>query len=699
MIPKHSSFAAVCLGLAILGAGCSTSTKTGNRPLADAPDVRTLPVAAKAGTQAVAAGEPNSAVVVLDPTAPERSRIVGTAALGGLEIYALDGSRLGQIEAGEVAGVDVAYNVPVAGKPSTVLAAIDTTDNRLRLYTMAGDALVERSARVIELGFAAEGVCLYRNRFDGALHAFVVGDGGEIEQLLIHATRGGQLDARQIRRISVPSPLTQCVADPQGTLYAAEETVGIWRFNANPEADAAATLIDSPRAGHIAEEVGGLALHDGGDGSRWLIAADSSAGRLNVYDRGNDDAYAGSFSAAAEAGTNPIAEPGPLFASSVALGTAFPSGVLLLADENGANYRLLSFSDVAGVLSLAAGTPQDPRRVDPAPIPEVRPVAETMPVVSFGDAADDPAIWANPSDPARSLMIATDKKSGLYVYDMQGRQVHYRADGKMNNVDLRGGFRLGGKPVVLVTASNRSDKSIAIYRLDPNTRQLVDVADGLQPTGLDDPYGLCMYRSSASGKTYVFINSGDGPLYQWELVDTGNGKVRSVLVRQLMFESQTEGCVADDDAGVLFIGEEDVALWRLDAEPDAATTKTAIARVADNPAIKDDLEGVGLYDLGGGRGYLVVSSQGNDTYAVYRREGAQEYLGSFAVVIDGERGIDGISETDGLEVSSRNLGPGFESGAMVAQDGRNLMPVENQNYKIVPWSAIAAALKLEQRKP
>jgi len=34
---------------------------------------------------------------------------------------------------------------------------------------------------------------------------------------------------------------------------------------------------------------------------------------------------------------------------------------------------------------------------------------------------------------------------------------------------------------------------------------------------------------------------------------------------------------------------------------------------------------------------------------------------------------------------------------MVAQDGRNVMPVENQNYKYVPWQSIARALDLEMR--
>lgn len=68
------------------------------------------------------------------------------------------------------------------------------------------------------------------------------------------------------------------------------------------------------------------------------------------------------------------------------------------------------------------------------------------------------------------------------------------------------------------------------------------------------------------------------------------------------------------------------------------------------------------------------------------------------MVADPALGFDGLSETDGLGVSSANLGPGFEHGAMVAQDDRNVMPVENQNYTYEPWRSIAQALKLEMRE-
>src|SRR3546814_10216663 len=92
----------------------------------------------------------------------------------------------------------------------------------------------------------------------------------------------------------------------------------------------------------------------------------------------------------------------------------------------------------------------------------------------------------------------------------------------------------------------------------------------------------------------------------------------------MTFDSQTEGCVVDDDSGILYVNEEDVAMWRMSAEPDGGDARTAVERVADNPAIRDDLEGVGIYHLGDGRGYIVASSQGNDTYAVRSEEHTSE---------------------------------------------------------------------------
>ncbi len=93
------------------------------------------------------------------------------------------------------------------------------------------------------------------------------------------------------------------------------------------------------------------------------------------------------------------------------------------------------------------------------------------------------------------------------------------------------------------------------------------------------------------------------------------------------------------------------------------------------------------------RGYLVASNRREDNYAVYRRESGNEYLGKFAVAANSEAGIDGASETDGLDIVSAPR-RGFSEGLLVVQDGRNLMPAQRQNFKYVSWQdALRASRK------
>src|SRR3546814_17927575 len=110
-------------------------------------------------------------------------------------------------------------------------------------------------------------------------------------------------------------------------------------------------------------------------------------------------------------------------------------------------------------------------------------------------------------------------------------------------------------------------------------------------TTLFRSYGLCLYRSGRSNRTYAFVNQGDGQMRQLELVATQAGKVRVKLVRELPFESQVDGCVADDETSMLYVGEEDVGVWREGAAPRGGPARPMLAAVADNPALKDDIKG------------------------------------------------------------------------------------------------------------
>ena len=375
------------------------------------------------------------------------------------------------------------------------------------------------------------------------------------------------------------------------------------------------------------------------------------------------------------------------------MGSAFPEGLLVVADQDNdgehSNFKLIGWREVRASLAGAAEAFADPRAQAAISAHTVTPTLETPAAATWGDAADDPAIWVNPRDPSKSVVIATDKNLGLNVYDLEGRLLQTLPDGRMNNVDLRDGFMVDGKARTIVAASNRTDKSIALYWLDPATRKLTRAGEPV-PTGIADPYGLCMY-ADASGY-YVFVNNNDDGLYrQWKITAEG-GRTVAAPVREFKVGSIAEGCAVDDESGALYVNEENVALWRYSAKPDGGAERREVDRVDGPNGLKDDMEGISVWSGKDGKGFIVLSNQGSDNYAVYRREGDNAFVGSFHIVADPERGIDGVSETDGLAVTSANLGARFPDGLLVVQDGRNLSPRERQNYKYVSWRDIAESL-------
>lgn len=311
---------------------------------------------------------------------------------------------------------------------------------------------------------------------------------------------------------------------------------------------------------------------------------------------------------------------------------------------------------------------------------------ETDPVPHAGDAADDACTWVHPSDAADSLIIATDKKGGLAAYGLDGKQIQYIADGNMNNVDIRYGFPIAGRQFDLAVASNRSNDTLAVYAIDPTSRVLRSIAS--VPTGMKSVYGMCMYRSTKTNEYFVFLNSEAGDVQQWELKGAADAKVTARLVRSFSVGGKTEGCVADDDTGSFYIAEETNGIWRYSAEPESGTEREQVDGVKPNGHLSPDVEGLTIYYGRGTAGYLIASSQGDSTYAVYAREGNNRYLGSFRITASAV--IDAVTGTDGIDVQSTVLGPHFPHGVFIAQDDEN--DGANQNFKLVPWEIIAHAM-------
>ncbi|WP_333927212.1 phytase [Sphingomonas sp. LR55] len=140
----------------------------------------------------------------------------------------------------------------------------------------------------------------------------------------------------------------------------------------------------------------------------------------------------------------------------------------------------------AAVLLAGCATTSAPVAVE---APMVAATAETDPVDTAADAADDPAIWRNASDPAKSLVIGTDKKAGIHVYSLTGKRLSFTPAARLNNVDLRD---LGGR--VIAAASDRADVNtahVSLFTLDTAAAKLVPL--GRFSVGPGEAYGMCLW--------------------------------------------------------------------------------------------------------------------------------------------------------------------------------------------------------------
>lgn len=322
----------------------------------------------------------------------------------------------------------------------------------------------------------------------------------------------------------------------------------------------------------------------------------------------------------------------------------------------------------------------------------VTAVAETAPVHSVlgEDAADDPAIWINRDDPSKSVIIGTNKKAGLSVYNLSGEEIHFFQVGLVNNVDLRYDFELGnGEKVDLIAGSDGTDNKIQVFKINPEDYSLENISNARLMSEHGEVYGFCMYHSMKDNSHYAIVNHKEGYVDQWKLLPFEDDKITGELVRTLTIASQPEGMVADDELGFLYVGEEDKGIWKYNAEPDGEIQPQFIAESdTSNSQIAYDIEGLSIYYASNGRGYLIASSQGNYSYAIFEREKDNKYLGSFSIVDDI---IDGTDETDGLDVTNINLGSPYSSGMFIVQDGFNFdgeVP-KSQNFKMVNWRQIA----------
>lgn len=313
---------------------------------------------------------------------------------------------------------------------------------------------------------------------------------------------------------------------------------------------------------------------------------------------------------------------------------------------------------------------------------------ETPVMDSAGDSADDPAIYIGSN--GTGFIAGTDKQSGLYIYNLDGSLREYMPLGMINNVDLREGFSYRGQDYVLLVASDDETNSIVTLLYDPRMDEFVKPGDNVISTGDVSPYGICLGHID-DGSFQIGVTTKAGIFSQYAITAQGR-ELTLNKTREFSTQKQTEGCAFDDRTDSLYLAVELGALSHYPATPEAKPIRTDIAAIREF-GLRDDLEGVTVYEDGANSGYVIVSSQGNNSYGVFSLP-SFDYAGRFEIK-DGS--VDGVTSTDGIAVTSQYTAR-FPKGFLVVQDDMDdtSPPSEDfkkQNFKVIDWRDIQAQLK------
>lgn len=301
---------------------------------------------------------------------------------------------------------------------------------------------------------------------------------------------------------------------------------------------------------------------------------------------------------------------------------------------------------------------------------------------------DDPAIWINSIDRAKSLVIGTDKDTdgALYVYDLEGKIVRRVGDLKRpNNVDLTYGLMLGGKPVDIVVCTERETQRLRIFSV-PDFRPL-DGGD-LVVFGGDThraPMGIALYKRPRDGAVFAIVGGKSGPaegyVAQYRLADDGRGRVKMTLVRQFgrySGKKEIEAIAVDAELGYVYYSDETFGVRKYLADPDAPDAGRELATFGTS-GYASDHEGISVYRLDAKTGYILVSDQQANQFRIYKREGEPGRPHEHTLV---KTVPVAAIESDGSEVTNVPLGPRFPHGLFVAMSNGRV-------FHYYSWDAIA----------
>ena len=626
--------------------------------------------------------DPNNApdaddpAIYINPNDPEQSFVITTFKNGGLRVYDLAGEEIQSITPGNNVddsspfpspnaipenirynNVDIAYGVEyfgqLVGASQTIDFAVvsDRANDTVAFFAInpetkqltkwdEGFEFPESIFGVDDGEATAYGLATYNSPVDGKSYVFVSqADGNQIAQLEFSATFGAAdepiVNAKVVRTFEVPVPEGADPEDAQvegmvvdretGYFYVAQEDFGIWKYNAEPNGDIEPKLVDT-----VTEDTDSQVPY-----SNLVVFGDSLSDTGNVFNS-----------------TEGLIPPSPPYAEG-----RFSNGDLIvdaIADylelpknesfqSGGNNYAFGAAQTGEGTSEYGFLLPE------PIDVPNIgqqidlyladRTPTQTDLFYVYGGANDffTPLLRGEIPTPETIVGNITTHITELAEAGAQTFVVPNLPP--LGKIPL---FLEQPEAAAILNNATEEFNQLLDTELDAIALELdVTIIEpdvySITTEILDNPsdFGL-------SNTTDAFFNQIDPISETTNLSLTGNPE-------EFFFWDIIHPTATATDI---------IAQEVIDDLPSGVTQFTG-----ETPSLVPDVEGLTIYYGEDGNGYLVASSQGNNTFAIYDRAGSNSYLGSFAV--------EDVEETDGIDVTNVPLGEDYPAGLLVVQDGSN----------------------------
>ena len=303
--------------------------------------------------------------------------------------------------------------------------------------------------------------------------------------------------------------------------------------------------------------------------------------------------------------------------------------------------------------------------------------------------SDDPAIWLHPDDPSKSLVLGTDKGGSIFVFDLDGKIIPEKTVtgmGRMNNIDVAYGFPLGGEKIDIALATDRNEEKIRAFRLpDMSPIDNGGIRTFVGETDDRRAMGLAMYTRPSDGAFFVIVSRKFGVsgayLWQYRLDDAGDGSLKATKVRafgEFVGGKEIEAVAVDNELGYVYYSDETAGVHKYLADPDAPNADQELAFFG-NEGFAQDQEGISIYKVNDGTGYILVSDQQANTFRVFKREGEPGVPHDHRLV---KVVRVSTNESDGSDVTNVPVDDRFPSGIFVAMS-------DDQTFHYYSWDDTA----------